>query len=267
MSKPTFILAPGAWYPPTAFNPLIEKLSDYTCHTVAFPSIQQATTVQDLQPDIDTVRTLVQSEADVGHDVIVVVHSWAGLPVCSALDGLSKAEREEAGKQGGVVKLVFIAAFIPQLGESLIGAFGGVPPPWYVRDVSCFRLSMDIDPRNTCLNSPQDENGTVTASDPFWLFFHDVPDGQEWAATLRPHAWVTKNTPATAAAYYQIPSSYLLCEEDRAIPMAVQQLMVDRAQTRGAKIETEKIATSHSPWLVHPEKVAGYLRRQAGESA
>ena len=136
MSKPTFILAPGAWYPPTAFNPLIEKLGDYTCHTVAFPSIQQATTVQDLQPDIKSVRTLVESEAAAGHDVIMVVHSWAGLPVCGALDGLSKAEREKDGKQGGVIKLVFLAAFLPQVGESLISAFGGAPPPWYVRDVS-----------------------------------------------------------------------------------------------------------------------------------
>ncbi|KAJ5681902.1 alpha/beta-hydrolase [Penicillium maclennaniae] len=221
MSKPTFIFAPGAWYPPTAFNPLIEKLDDYTCHTVAFPSIQQSTTVQDLQPDIDSVRTIV--------------------------NGLSKTEREKKGKKGGVVKLVFIAAFIPQIGESLISAFGGTPPPWYIRDA-------------------QVENGTVTASDPFWLFFHDVPDGQDWAATLKPHAWATKNTPATSAAYYQIPSAYLICEEDRAIPMAVQQLMVDRAQTRGATIETEKIPTSHSPWLVYPERVANYLRRQAGES-
>lgn len=136
MSKPTFVLAPGAWYPPTAFNPLIEKLGDYTCHTVAFPSIQQSTTVQDLQPDIDIVRTLVANEADAGKDVIVVLHSWAGLPVCSALDGLSKTEREKEGKTGGVVKLVFIAAFIPQVGESLISALGGAPPPWHIRDVS-----------------------------------------------------------------------------------------------------------------------------------
>lgn len=111
---------------------------------MAFPSIQQATTVQDLQPDIDSVRTLVEQEADAGHDVIVVVHSWAGLPVCSALDGMSKTEREKADKQGGVVKLVFIAAFIPQIGESLISTLGGAPPPWYVRDVSFFPQNCEV---------------------------------------------------------------------------------------------------------------------------
>jgi hypothetical protein len=136
MSKPTLILAPGAWYPPTIFNPLIKQLADYNCHTVAFPSIEQASSVVDLQPDIDAVRSITQQEADAGNDVVIVAHDWAGLPVSSALDGLSKSEREAAGQKGGVVKLIFIAAFLPRIGEGLINAFGGMAPPWYVRDVS-----------------------------------------------------------------------------------------------------------------------------------
>lgn len=136
MSKPTLIFCPGAWYPPTAFDPLIEHLLEYKTHTVAFPSIQQSTTVQDLQPDIAAIRDLVERESEAGHDVVVISHSWSGLPVNSALDGLSKTEREQSGQKGGVVRLVFISAFIPDIGESLIGAFGGVPPDWYIRDVS-----------------------------------------------------------------------------------------------------------------------------------
>lgn len=143
MSKPSLIFAPGAWYPDTAFDPAIELLKQHgyeNCHTVGFPSIQQATTVKGLELDIAAVRALVTREADAGREVIVVSHSWAGLPVSSALDGLSKEEREEAGKAGGVIRLVFVAAFIPNIGESLIGAFGGTPPPWYVYDVSLFYL-------------------------------------------------------------------------------------------------------------------------------
>ncbi|KAJ5095971.1 alpha/beta-hydrolase [Penicillium alfredii] len=246
MSKPTLIFTPGAWYPAAAFNPLIDLLrDDHRCHTVAFPSVQQSTTVKDLQPDIDTVRALVEEAADAGQEVVVVSHSWSGLPVNSALDGLSKSEREQAGKPGGVVKLVFISAFLPDLGESLIGAFGGTPPDWYNRDL---------------------ENETVTASDPHQLFFHDVPDGAAWAPTLLPHAWATKVAPATGAAYLNIPASYLLCEEDRAIPIAVQQVMVERAREKGAQIETEKIGTGHTPYLVVPEQVAAYIKRQIGEA-
>jgi hypothetical protein len=138
MSKPTIIFAPGAWYPPTVFYAIAKKLREhgYTCHTIAFPSIQQATTVQDLQPDIAAVRSIVEPEVDAGQEVIIVSHSWSGLPVASALDGLERSTLENAGKKGGVIKLVYIAAFIPQVGESLISAFGGTPPPWYVLDVS-----------------------------------------------------------------------------------------------------------------------------------
>ncbi|CAI7653227.1 unnamed protein product [Penicillium glandicola] len=244
MSKPTLIFAAGAWYPPTAFDPIIKELADYTCHSVAFPSIQQASLVVDLQPDIEAVRSITQQEADAGRDIVIIVHSWAGLPVNSALDGLSKSEREAADQKGGVVKLIFITAFLPGIGESLIGAFGGVPPPWYVRD---------------------EENGTVTPSDPFPLFFHDVADGAEWAKLLKPHAWATKNAPATSTAYMNIPSVYLLAEEDRAIPLPVQQVLVDRARRKGAQIETEKIKTGHTPWLAMPDQVVAYIKKHATE--
>lgn len=65
----------------------------------------------------------------------------------------------------------------------------------------------------------------------------------------------------------KIPSAYLACEEDRAMPLAVQQLLVHRAQQRGAEIETEKINASHTPWLSKTDEVVAYLRRQAGEQA
>ena len=137
MSKPTLIFAAGAWFPQTAFDPIIEKL-DFRCHSVAFPSIHEASSAVDLQPDIEAVRSLVQQEADAGNEVVIIAHGWAGLPVSSALDGLSKSEREQAGQKGGVVKLILITAFLPNVGESLIGAFGGMPPPWYELDVSHF---------------------------------------------------------------------------------------------------------------------------------
>lgn len=135
MSKPTLIFCPGAWYPPTAFNPLIERLPDYTSHTIAFPSIQQATTVKDLQPDISALRSIVQRECDQGHEVVIISHSWSGLPVSSALDSLSCTHRQKAGQEGGVVKLILLSAFILDVGQSLLQAFGGQAPDWYIRDV------------------------------------------------------------------------------------------------------------------------------------
>jgi pimeloyl-ACP methyl ester carboxylesterase len=106
----------------------------------------------------------------------------------------------------------------------------------------------------------------VLPNDPLTLFFHDVPNPVEWVHSLRPHAWATQNAPATGAAYFNIPTAYLLCEEDRATPLPVQQMLVERARRNGAEIETDKIATGHTPWLVKPDEVVAWIKKRIGVS-
>jgi hypothetical protein len=57
------------------------------------------------------------------------------LAVSGALDGLSRTHRQKSGQAGGVAKLIFISAFIPDVGQSLIQAFGGQAPEWNIRDL------------------------------------------------------------------------------------------------------------------------------------
>ena len=77
---------------------------------------------------------------------------------------------------------------------------------------------------------------------------------------------MTKNAPATNAAYLELPASYLLCEDDQATPFPVQQVMVDRAQRKGGVFKTEKIKAGHSPWLSKPDEVAAFIRRASAET-
>jgi hypothetical protein len=58
------------------------------------------------------------------------------VPVCSALDGLSRAERSKDGKKSAVVKLAFVAAFVVEEGISLEMAVGGRPACWIISPVS-----------------------------------------------------------------------------------------------------------------------------------
>jgi hypothetical protein len=58
------------------------------------------------------------------------------LPVCSALDGLSRAEREKEGNKTAVTKLAFVAAFVVEEGVSLEMAIGGRPDTWRISPVS-----------------------------------------------------------------------------------------------------------------------------------
>jgi len=138
MSKPSLIFLPGAWHSPEIYDTIIAKLNAYGYKSTALPlqAVIQKPAVNDLQPDIDALRTAVLKEADAGNDVMVVGHSWGGLIVCGGLEELSKTERSKEGKKGGVVKLAFLAAFVPPENVSLIQAFGGNPPPWYDVKVS-----------------------------------------------------------------------------------------------------------------------------------
>jgi hypothetical protein len=62
----------------------------------------------DFTEDVRAIRNLVAHYADSGRDVILVMHGYGGLPGAEALHGLGKAEREQRGLRGGVVRLVFI---------------------------------------------------------------------------------------------------------------------------------------------------------------
>lgn len=63
------------------------------------------------------------------------------------------------------------------------------------------------------------------------------------------------------AAWKVIPTTYLHCENDRTVPMAKQEGMISRARQAGGSIQTVKVASGHSPFLVVPQEVAGVIKR------
>jgi hypothetical protein len=69
-----------------------------------------------------------------------------------------------------------------------------------------------------------------------------------------------------SAAWRKIPSSYLVCEDDRAIPVQAQDGIIAKVKELGGEIETERLFVSHSPYIVNPEYVSRFLRRAAGEN-
>lgn len=126
MSKPVLICTPGAWHSSEAYKKVIPLLEakGYEAKGHDWPSVTQAP-VDSFDADIASIREAVTKEIDAGRDVVVVTHSWSGSPVNSSMTGLSKTEREKEGKSGGVIKLVFVCAFMVPAGVSLLDALGG----------------------------------------------------------------------------------------------------------------------------------------------
>lgn len=118
MSKPILVCIPGPSHPAVVFDPLKAALSlhGYTAIPINLPSIGGNPPTYDFTEDVLAIRNLVTQIADSGADVIVVMHSWGGLAGCEALRGLGKEERARSGLRGGVSRLVFIMAWIPQEG-------------------------------------------------------------------------------------------------------------------------------------------------------
>jgi pimeloyl-ACP methyl ester carboxylesterase len=79
------------------------------------------------------------------------------------------------------------------------------------------------------------------------------------------HTFATIQAKATAESWLEIPTHYLLCENDLTIPAFVQEMMTGMVKEKGGEIEVERIKSGHSPFLSQPDKVVEWLRRVAGE--
>jgi hypothetical protein len=69
-----------------------------------------------------------------------------------------------------------------------------------------------------------------------------------------------------SAPWRKISLFYLVCEDDRAIPVQAQDEIIAKVKESGGEIETERVFVSHSPYIVNPEYVSRFLRRAAGEN-
>jgi len=134
----TILLVPGAWITPAAYQPFLQALHDegYDARCASYPSLDpKDPTNLDVQADTEAIaavlRPIVEEEEK---EVLLVLHSYAGMPGAAAAVGLSRSQRAKEGKAGGVVGLSFIGAFVVPEGLSCAGLQGGNLPPWILLD-------------------------------------------------------------------------------------------------------------------------------------
>jgi hypothetical protein len=96
------------------------------------------------------------------------------------------------------------------------------------------------------------------------IFYNDLPEDEatKWTSKIQYHATGAFFTPQAYSAFKFIPSTYVICELDNAIPVAFQEMM---ATQPGADMVIEKLKASHSPFLSMPEDTSNIIRRAAGE--
>ena len=141
--KPTFVLVPGNFLPPTYYAGDASTAKHLEYHgfqtrLVTLPSTGSSSPLTSNQPDVIAVRQVLEELTDTGKEIIVVAHSYGSIPACEAVQGLGCEERGRLGKAGGVVRLVFIAAWLLREGEKppdIIGRYE-MEAPWVRFEVS-----------------------------------------------------------------------------------------------------------------------------------
>ena len=250
MVRPSLVFVPGAWHSPAHFSPIISQLTNlgYHCTSATLPSTGPLFPVTTFDPDVEAIRKIILVELDRGQNVVLVTHSYGGVPGASALSGLSTKSRTAEGHSTSVVALAMMCSFVVPAGISLkeLGQ-GREPPPWHVYEGDIVNIG-----------PPGSEA----------LLYHDLPpsEASHWASLLRPFSFKMGESKSLYSPWADISTSYLLCSLDRVIPLALQQTMVQRVLDGGAQFRTEEVESSHSPFLSMPERTAEFIRRAAGES-
>jgi len=244
--KPTIVLVPGGWHYPQCYDLLVDCLHkhDYETKAVKLKSVIAAEErrVESRQEDVDAVREVIQPLIEQGKEIILLGHSYAGIVISEAASGLGKIN----GETGGIVHLIYCCAFLVDEGESIIA----------------MRQNPDLIPGLAQqFNTLGDDGITLRILKEYAIdtLYNDVePElAQKAVDGVGLHCLSTLLTPQKKCAYKEIPSTYILCEQDRTIFPFVQQYMIDQI---GIK-DVVKLNAGHSPFLSQPDKVFDIIDR------
>ena len=175
-----------------------------------------------LPEDVAAVRQVLLDDEG---PTVVVAHSYGGIVVAEA-----------AAAVRSVRHLVLVSSYLPEVGQSLSDFGDGTPAPF-----------LDVDP----------DSGTFGVRPELLVetFLQDCdPDTQAQAMDrlARQSVQVTAQ-PVRAAAWQQIPSTYLVCADDRGTPARLQR---EFARKAGNIVEFD---AGHHPFLSQPVAVQDLL--------
>jgi len=176
---------------------------------------------------LDDARVIRDALDAIAGPVVVVAHSYAGLPVTQATAG-----------SANVAHLVYVASYLPELGEGML-QIHGVPVPESLAGVR--------HPENPDYNQPASfYDGDATN-----------PETAEAISRLVPQTVRADFETVTRAGWQTIPNSYVIPDQDVSVVATVEERMAARADT------VYHCAGHHAPFYSHPKEFAALLAQIA----
>lgn len=222
-SRPTLLLVHGAWHGPWCWESLESALmSDgWTTRTVELPSaVRPEAPITEPLPGIhEDARAVLEALEDIEGPVVVVGHSYGGIPVTQAI-----------ADAPNVSHAIYLAAYQLDVDESLFG-FHGAPEPEEPKGVI-----PPLEKSDTELYADVSEEGTVRA-----------------VRQLVPQSARSFSERVTKAGWRTTPCTYIICEQDGSLPPQAQEKLAARANA------IHRLKSSHSPFLSMPAELAALL--------
>jgi pimeloyl-ACP methyl ester carboxylesterase len=236
-TKPTIVLVHGAWADASSWNAVIGELQADGFTVLAPPN-----ELRGLTSDAAYIGSFLAQRTT--GPVVLVGHSYGGAVITNA-----------ALLGGDVKALVFVDAFIPDEGETVVGILEGSGSALAVADPTTV-LDLAVYP-----GAPEGAAEAFLKPDTVHTSFaQDLPEVDRWTivATQRPVSLVANVTPSAAPAWKSIPSWAVLGTDDLVIPIATQRSMAERAQAVISEVDA-----SHVSMVSHPDVALAAIRAAA----
>jgi pimeloyl-ACP methyl ester carboxylesterase len=217
--QPTVLLVHGAWHRSSCWEKLQDALAaeGWDSRTVDLPSSgTQSTPTAGMHDDARVISEQLRGMAD---PVVIVGHSYGGIPVTQA-----------AGEHPNVSHVVYLAAYMPDEGQSMYDIHG--------------------------LPAPDDTSGVFPLiDDPRASLYGDLSDdeAQREISRLVDQSLRSFAEKVTQPTWRSTPSTYIICEKDKALPPALQEVMAAQATN------VERLESGHTPFLSRPAELAALL--------
>ncbi|GLY03891.1 alpha/beta hydrolase [Actinoplanes sp. NBRC 101535] len=178
--------------------------------------------IDGLHADVAAVRAVLTASTE---PVVLVGHSYGGIVASEAAVGVDTVRH-----------MVFISSYLPEPGESLSTFGASTPPPF-----------LDFDPAG----------GTFGGRPELFAetFVQDCPPdivSESLTRLVRQTLAVTQQ-PVREVAWPGLPTTYVVCTDDRGTPAAAQRDFARRADT------VIELPTGHHPFLSQPQAVADII--------